>query len=147
MSSLSYRDHYINHARDLPETKARLRRLRLFEVITGLREIQRQFEYLRLIPRRNLDHVSYWTDGQHDYLLSEIYDFSPVEQVRDLVVIELPPEIAPYGGGWSNDSDAQPHSRSLLFASSENAFVLESIHLRMMGEARMAPRWNALEVE
>lgn len=147
MSRLNYRGRFIFHAPELPETQARLRRLQLFEVITGLREIQRRPKFLRLIARRNLDHCSYWSDGLRDFLLSEFYDAHNLEPVPGVAVFELPPEIAPYGGHWSDDPGAQPHTRSLLFTPSKNEAALESLRLRLLDEARVAPRWNALEVE
>jgi hypothetical protein len=147
-SSLSYEDRYINHAPDLLETHARKRRLNLFKSLTGFREVRAKPSFFDRIPRGYWDHTSFWSDGSRRYVLCEPYNPElPIGPVGGLAVIILPIEISPYCGGWSADPTSKPGSKSLLFTSSENVCTLKSIHLMMIGASRIAPRWNALELE
>ena len=138
---LNYSDRYINHAPDLPEVIARKRRLELFLTATGFDELRKKPDFTDRIPKSLVDHVSYWSDGLRDFVLCEPYDHVlPVKPTAGLVYIELPLEIAPYGGGWSDHADAKPGTRSLLFA--ENSSALNDIEIKLMVEGWHAPRWN-----
>ena len=145
---LNYSDRYINHAPDLPEAISRKRRLKLFLTATGFDELRAKPDFTDRIPRSLKDHVSYWSDGLREFVLCEPYNHvQPVGAMTGLVYIELPLEIAPYGGGWSDHADAKPGTRGLLFALAENSSALKDIEIKLMVEGWQAPRWNLVEDE
>ena len=144
-SSLSYEDRYINHAPELLETQARRRRLNLFKLLTGFKEVRRKPACFKHVPRSYRDHTSFWSDGTSDYVLCEPYRPDHPEKLNGLVVIVLPVEIAPYGGRWSDDPAAQPGTKSLLFGLSRDEARLSQLDLMLYAEAQWLPRWNSVE--
>ena len=145
---LNYSDCYINHAPDLPEARARKRRLKLFLEATSFVETFTAPEFNDRIPRSLKDHVSYWSDGLREFVLGEPYGYVlPVKPIAGIAYIELPYEIAPYCGGWSDHADGKPGTRSLLFALAENSSALKDIEIKLMVEGWLAPRWNVVEEE
>ena len=144
-SSLSYEDRYINHAPELIETQARRRRLNLFKSLTGFKEVRRKPTFFDHVPRCKGDHASFWSDGTSDYVLCEPYRPDLPEKLNGLVVIVLPSEIGPYGGGWSDDPAAQPGTKSLLFGLSRDEARLSQMDLMLYAEAQWLPRWNSVE--
>ena len=144
----NYSDRYINHAPELPEAIARKRRLKRFLTATDFDELRKKPNFTDRIPRSLQDHVSYWSDDLREFVLCEPYDrVLPVKPIAGLVYIELPIEIAPYCGGWSDHADGKPGTRSLLFALAENSSALKDIEIKLMVEGWQAPRWNLVEDE
>ena len=142
---LSYEDRYINHAPELLETQARRRRLNLFKLLTGFKEVRRKPACFKHVPRSYRDHTSFWSDGTSDYVLCEPYRPDHPEKLNGLVVIVLPVEIGPYGGRWSDDPAAQPGTKSLLFGLSRDEARLSQMDLMLYAEAQWLPRWNSVE--
>ena len=142
---LSYEDRYINHAPELLETQARRRRLNLFKLLTGFKEVRRKPACFKHVPTSYRDHTSFWSDGTSDYVLCEPYRPDHPEKLNGLVVIVLPVEIAPYGGRWSDDPAAQPGTKSLLFGLSRDEARLSQLDLMLYAEAQWLPRWNSVE--
>ena len=145
---LNYSDCYINHAPDLPEARARKRRLKLFLKATSFVETFTAPEFNDRIPRSLKGHVSYWFDGELAFVLGEPYGYLlPVKPIPDIAYIKLPYEIAPYCGGWSDHADAKPGTTSFLFAPAEKSPELRGIELSLIIESWQAPRWNVVEEE
>jgi len=144
-SSLSYEDRYINHAPELLETQARRRRLNLFKLLMGFKEVRRKPACFKHVPRSYRDHTSFWSDGTSDYVLCEPYRPDHPEKLNGLVVIVLPVEIAPYGGRWSDDPAAQPGTTSLLFGSDRQRSSFDELRLKFIIDAWDSPRWNVVE--
>ena len=142
---LSYEDRYINHAPELLETQARRRRLNLFKSLTGFKEARRKPSYFERVPRRLRDHVSFFADDRHVYTLCEPYHLDLPEKLNGLVVIMLPSEVGPYGGGWSSDSSAEPGTTSLLFGSDRQKSRFDELRLKLIIDAWDSPRWNVVE--
>ena len=139
----SYRARYVDHAPELPETRAILRRLGLFIGASGLVEVRRRPRFVDRLPRQLVDHNSAWTDGVHDFVMTEPYHpVTPKNLDQGLVFIRLPLDLGIYGGGWSDDQDADPGTRSLLFTLKKNESALEKISMRLIIAAWGAPRWN-----
>jgi hypothetical protein len=139
----SYKSRYIDHAPELKETQARSRRLDLFKSITGLKERRTKPSYLALVPRTYIDHISYWSYGSSEYVLCEPYNhILPIDCPAGLEVIVVPVEIAPYGGGWSDDPAAQPGTIGLLFGLSFDQGWLSQLERKLQDEAVWLPRWN-----
>ena len=147
-SSLTYEDRYTHHAPELLETHARKRRLGLFKSLTGFKEVRAKPSFFDRVPRGYQDHTSFWSCGSQRYVLCEPYNPElPVAPLDRLVVIILPIEIAPYGGGWSADPTSKPGSLGLLFGLPRNEARLSQLEQMLEDAAEWLPRWNALELE
>ena len=139
----SYEDCYVNHAPELLETQARLRRLKLFKSSTGFKEVRATPNFFGRVPREYRDHVSFWFDGDEYYVLSEPYNPTlPIKALDRLVVTILPVEIAPYGGGWSPSPASKPGTRGLLFCLARNKTRLGELERKLDNEAQHLPLWN-----
>ena len=142
---LSYKERDANHAPEKLETQARRRRLKLFKSLTGFKEVRRKPACFKHVPRGYRDHKSFWSDGRSDYVLCEPYNPPlPVDHIPGLSVIGIPNEVAPYGGGWSDDPAAQPGTQGLLFGLSRDEVQLSQLELMLHAEAQSLPRWNAV---
>ena len=144
---LRYEDRYINHAPELLETQARRRRLKLFKSLTGLKETRKKPNYFDRVPMGYRDHTSFWSDGTSVYVLCEPYNPRlPVDYVAGLTVVGVPIEVAPYGGGWSDDPAAQPGTRGLLFGLSHDQSRLSQLEQILHVNAQRLPRWNEVSL-
>ena len=140
---LSYKERDANHAPEKLETQARRRRLKLFKSLTGFKEVRRKPACFKHVPRGYQNHTSFWSDGRSDYVLCEPYNPSlPVDHIPGLSVLGIPNEVAPYGGGWSDDPAAQPGTQGLLFGLSRDEVQLSQLELMLHAEAQWLPRWN-----
>ena len=146
-SSLSYEGRYINHAPELLETHARKRRLDLFKLLTGFKEVRVKPSFFDRVPRGYRDHTSFWSCGSQRFVLCEPYSPElPVAPLDRLVVIILPIEIAPYGGGWWADPTSKPGTLGLLFGLPCNEARLSQLERSLNDSSRSAPRWNEVVV-
>ena len=141
----TYETRYIDHAPELLEAQARGRRLDLFKSLTGLKEVRRRSSFLARVPRDYRDHTSFWTDGPSDYVLCEPYDPRlPLNPIPGLTAIVIPVEIAPYGGGWSDDPVAEAGTRGLLFGLLRDEARLRQLEQALRAQAPLLPKWNEL---
>ena len=143
--TLSYEVRFINHASELAESQARRRRLNRFKSLTGFKEVRRKPRHFDRVPMCVKDHVSFWADGRHIYTLCEPYHPDLPEKLNGLVVIVLPAEIGPYGGGWSSESSAEPKTTSLLFGSDRQKSRFDELRLKLIIDAWDSTRWNVVE--
>ena len=140
---MSFREHYCDHAPELPECRARLRRFKAFLAVTEFREVSAWPSFIAQVPRGFKDHLSAYRDvSGHGYLLGEPYESRRPAAPEDLASITVPVAIAPYCGGWTKVAGAPPGTVSVLFTELGNAMALEQVAARLEIAARVMPRWN-----
>ena len=143
---ISYAERYVLHAPNLNECKARFRRLKLFMTASGLVEIYSRPKFYKWMPHDVKDHVSFWSDGLHLYILCEPYrSAQQVDPVPGLKFIVVPEPISPYCGHWLEDADSPPATASLLFAEAKHETALSRIEMRLANSAFDAPEWNLVK--
>lgn len=157
---LSYEECRVEAHPGLPEYDSRGRRLRKFKTETGLiEELRRPSpEHNRILQtikhktEGRLDHISFWwvylgKGVRKAVVLIEPYN----ETLRNyrhpsLVVIQVPPKIAPYGGGCLIDKHGkrQPGTNSFLIMSNINKSILLSIETKLIEAESKMPEWDAV---
>ena len=142
---LSYRETYVDFCKPFPETISRSRRLTLFQEASGLVDfLNDDARYiLNLIPKENRDHISFWTDGETEFVLTEPYG-PRFTSSKAVCCIKIPMNLAPYCGRYSTDANEEPWTTSWLYTSNENSKKLGSIYGRLKEMSRTAPWWSKL---
>ncbi len=150
---LSYREARVDYA-NIPETKARARRLEAFLSASKLKEeLNYPSDKHRMIceiARRNpscfLDHCSFWTLANMAVVMSEPYrgELSD-QQCNDLYAIEVPENISPYCGRWSCKPGEKPWTKTFLITSILKRRQLDEVSKRLEAAAKKYPPWNYIE--
>jgi hypothetical protein len=87
------------------------------------------------------DHISHWTDGLSWFVLCEPY-ISTEPETTQLAFIEVPPNLAPYCGGYDAKLGALPWTRAWLFGWPDDKWKLRSIEHKLIGALALVPEWN-----
>lgn len=157
----SYEDCYVKEHAGLPEYDSRGRRLRRFKdetkFIEELRrpspEHDRILQIIKHGTNGSVDHSSYWWEriGEHVWkavVLIEPYHANLADYKHpDLSIIQVPPRIAPYGGGGfiNEHGKLQPGTNSFLVMSKINESKLQAIGERLIKAASTMPEWDSVE--
>ena len=151
---LSYREARVDY-RDIPETKARARRLEAFMSASKLEEElnyasvkhQRMREIFRQPNlKRHLDHCTFWWLANMAVLMSEPYSGELSDQQCDeLYAVEVPENISPYCGRWSPKLGEKPWTKPFLITSILKRRQLDEVFKRLEAAAKKLPPWNYIE--
>jgi len=140
----NYAERYINHS-DIPETRARKRRLNKFRSFTELREELMGGEMQRFLQGceiKGCDHGSLWRSKLGTLvLLNEPYISEP-PKTSGLVTIEVPTPIAPYCGTYNSSPGSTPWTRSLLHTYPDALLELCELEQNMLLGAQSQPEWH-----
>jgi hypothetical protein len=147
---LTYEDRHINYV-DIPETRARARRYKPFKEVTGFIEVLniesvKHQNLRRLVHNKTdgyLDHGTFLELGYMTVLLNETYKGKLEDYNCDeLYAVEIPVNIAPYCGGWSDALDAKPGTKSFLITTRLKKRQLDKVFQRLKEQSEKMPRWN-----
>ena len=150
---LNYEDCHINHA-DIPETRARARRYKAFKEVTRFIEVLNiesvKHQNLRKLVRNKtdgyLDHGTFLKLGYMTVLLNETYNGKLEDYNCDeLYTVEIPVNIAPYCGGWRDDLDSKPGTKSFLITTRLKKRQLDKVFQRLKDQSEKMPRWNFIK--
>jgi hypothetical protein len=149
----SYEDLYINHA-DIPETRARARRCKAFKDTTGFTQNPNvesvKHQQLQMLVNTqtdgHMDHTTFLELGHMAVLLTEPYN-SKIEKFacEELYVVEVPENIAPYCGMWSDELGVKPGTKSFLITTRLKKRQLDEVLEKLKEAAAKMPPWNYLE--
>ncbi|MDC1209515.1 hypothetical protein N8011_01205 [Pseudomonadota bacterium] len=147
---LNYEDRYINHA-DIPETRARARRYKAFKEATGFIEILNKeshkhveiCKYVRIKTHGHLNHITFLELGYMTIVLTEPYqgklkDFN----CDELYTVEIPVDIAPYGGKCSASLETNPGTKSFLITTRLKQRQLDEVLQRLEEQSEKMALWN-----
>jgi len=109
----------------------------------------------RACHSKSLSHSSNWiTNEGAKFLMTEPYNiddyfFELLNEV-DLVAINVPRDLSPYCGIWTNSPVDDPGSKSYLIADKKDIGELENIQIQLQlaligakdNKASLPPRWN-----
>ena len=150
----SYFEGYVAF-KDIPETKARGRRLEAFLSASKLTQEfniesvkhQRMREIFRQPnSKRHLDHCTFWWLANMAVLMSEPYSGELSDQHCDeLYAVEVPVNISPYCGSWSPKLGEKPWTKTFLITSILKRRQLDEVFKRLEAAAKKLPPWNYIE--
>lgn len=148
----SYRERYTNFIPQKPEHIARERRLEAFEKIGNLKEVLCDSEshrnILDQIPLMFRDHTSFWLFKGTPMVMVETYRGTVSDiSSTSLTVIEVPEQIAPYGGIWDPAPGAKSSTRSFLCFRPVGKRKAQTAEELLKKLARQMRPWNASEDE
>ena len=142
---MTFLEDYVQHAPELPECRARLRRFKAFLAVTEFVEVSVWPAFIAAVPPGFKDHPSSYRDPSgHSYLLCEPYEARRPASPPELACITVPAAIAPYGGGWTTVAGAPPGTIGILFTDVENSAALDRVAARLEIAAGAMPLWNSI---
>lgn len=151
---LSYREAHVDYA-NIPETKARGRRLEAFMSASKLKEVLNyesvKHQTICEIAKRggsgfHLGRCSFWSLGNMAVVMLEPYDLELSDlNCAELYAVEVPLNISPYCGHWSSKLGEKPWTKTFLITSILKKRQLDEVFQRLQTAAKKLPPWNHFE--